>query len=136
MLQRFLEPVNRLVNLGSSLQELEGNLSRLDDVLHNPIDSQLEEDAEVKERESRREKEQKTRRKILDQHSVTASSFRFQSLEQLQVTRVVIAHRLSTIRNADRIYVLQNGRVVQQGRFEQLANQAGLFAQLMTRQML
>ncbi|PSB09396.1 NHLP bacteriocin export ABC transporter permease/ATPase subunit [filamentous cyanobacterium CCP2] len=58
-----------------------------------------------------------------------------QSLEQLNVTRVVIAHRLSTIRNADRIYVLQAGRVVQQGNFEQLANQPGLFAQLVRRQV-
>ena len=59
-----------------------------------------------------------------------------QSLERLQVTRVVIAHRLSTIRSANRIYVFQGGRVVQQGSFEQLANQEGLFAQLMVRQML
>lgn len=56
------------------------------------------------------------------------------SMNQLQVTRVVIAHRLSTIRNADRIYVLQKGRIVQQGSFEELA-QEGLFAQLMARQM-
>ena len=58
-----------------------------------------------------------------------------ESLDRLQVTRIVIAHRLSTIRNAHRIYVLQNGRVVQTGSFEQLAAHDGLFAQLMARQM-
>jgi len=57
------------------------------------------------------------------------------SLDQLQVTRVVVAHRLSTIRHADRIYVIEAGRVVQQGSFEQLANQDGLFVHLMARQM-
>jgi ATP-binding cassette subfamily C protein len=57
------------------------------------------------------------------------------SLDQMQVTRIAIAHRLSTIRNAHRIYVLQAGRVVQQGSFEELASQEGLFAQLMARQM-
>ncbi|MEH2439592.1 NHLP bacteriocin export ABC transporter permease/ATPase subunit [Nostoc sp.] len=57
------------------------------------------------------------------------------SLDQLGVTRIIIAHRLSTIRNADRIYVIEAGRVVQQGRFEELVNQKGLFANLMARQM-
>lgn len=58
-----------------------------------------------------------------------------ESLDKLQVTRLVIAHRLSTIRHAHRIYVLQAGRVVQQGNFEELASVSGLFAQLMQRQM-
>ncbi|MBD2774061.1 NHLP bacteriocin export ABC transporter permease/ATPase subunit [Iningainema tapete] len=58
-----------------------------------------------------------------------------ESLDHLQVTRIVIAHRLSTIRNAHRIYVLQAGRVVQLGSFTELSSQDGLFAQLMARQM-
>jgi NHLM bacteriocin system ABC transporter ATP-binding protein len=58
-----------------------------------------------------------------------------ESLEQLQVTRIVIAHRLSTIRQADRIYVMSKGQIVQQGRFEELIHQEGLFAQLASRQI-
>ena len=57
------------------------------------------------------------------------------SLEQLDVTRIVVAHRLTTIRNADCIYVIEAGQVVQQGKFEELIEQPGLFAQLMARQM-
>jgi NHLM bacteriocin system ABC transporter ATP-binding protein len=57
------------------------------------------------------------------------------SLEQLQVTRIVIAHRLTTIRNADRIYVMRSGRIVQQGNFEELAKTKGVFANLMQRQI-
>jgi ABC-type bacteriocin/lantibiotic exporter with double-glycine peptidase domain len=57
-----------------------------------------------------------------------------ESLEKLKATRIVIAHRLSTIRNADRIYVMQAGRVVEQGAFEELVNAQGLFAQFMQRQ--
>ena len=57
------------------------------------------------------------------------------SLEKLGVTRVVIAHRLSTIRHADRIYVMQGGKILQQGSFEELAAEEGLFADLMARQM-
>lgn len=40
-------------------------------------------------------------------------------------TTVIVAHRLSTIRNADTIAVLQNGRVIEMGRHEQLARKAG-----------
>lgn len=58
-----------------------------------------------------------------------------ESLDRLQVTRVVIAHRLSTIRNAHRIYVLAAGRLVQQGSFDELVHQPGLFAQLISRQI-
>jgi ATP-binding cassette subfamily C protein len=58
-----------------------------------------------------------------------------ESLDKLQVARVVIAHRLSTIRNADRIYVVESGRVVQVGNYEKLANQEGLFARLIARQV-
>lgn len=57
------------------------------------------------------------------------------SLEQLDVTRIVVAHRLTTIRNADCIYVIEAGQVVQSGKFEELIEQPGLFAQLMARQM-
>jgi ABC-type bacteriocin/lantibiotic exporter with double-glycine peptidase domain len=58
-----------------------------------------------------------------------------ESLDKLKATRIVIAHRLSTIRHADRIYVVEAGRVVQVGTFEELLQQEGLFAQLVARQM-
>lgn len=45
-------------------------------------------------------------------------------------TTFVIAHRLSTVRHADVILVLDQGRLVEQGRFEQLMAQGGLFARL------
>jgi NHLM bacteriocin system ABC transporter ATP-binding protein len=57
------------------------------------------------------------------------------SLDKLKATRIVIAHRLSTIRNADRIYVIAAGQVVQQGGYEELIQQPGLFADLMSRQI-
>jgi NHLM bacteriocin system ABC transporter ATP-binding protein len=56
------------------------------------------------------------------------------SLEKMKVTRIAIAHRLSTIRNADRIYVIAAGRIIQQGSYDELANQDGWFANLLTKQ--
>ena len=59
-----------------------------------------------------------------------------QSIKSLAATRIVIAHRLSTIRKAERIYVLQAGRVVQEGGFDELFNADGPFHDLVQRQMI
>ena len=56
------------------------------------------------------------------------------AIDGLGSTRIVIAHRLSTIRNADRIYVLDRGRVVQSGTFEELEAADGMFRTLMAGQ--
>lgn len=58
-----------------------------------------------------------------------------ESLDAMQATRIVIAHRLSTIINADRIFVLQYGELVQSGTYTELMNQAGPFADLARRQL-
>ena len=49
-------------------------------------------------------------------------------------TAVVIAHRLSTIRNADLICVVQDGRIVEQGKHDELLANAGVYAALYQRQ--
>lgn len=55
-----------------------------------------------------------------------------QALDELMKNRtsIVIAHRLSTIQNADRIYVLQKGCVIEEGPYDELLNQGGKFAEL------
>ena len=45
-------------------------------------------------------------------------------------TKIVIAHRLSTVRDADRIFVLEHGRIVEAGTHSQLASYGGLYAKL------
>ncbi len=58
------------------------------------------------------------------------------SLESLNTTRIVIAHRLTTIVNADRIFVLEGGRVAESGTYRELLAQGGLFARLASRQLI
>lgn len=58
-----------------------------------------------------------------------------ESLDNLQATRIVIAHRLSTIKNADRIFVLDKGSIVESGTYEELMSSNGLFTKLAQRQL-
>ncbi|MGM9559464.1 ATP-binding cassette domain-containing protein, partial [Anaerovibrio slackiae] len=58
-----------------------------------------------------------------------------ESLNRMKATRIVIAHRLSTIREAERIVVIDDGRVAEQGSFEELMEMNGMFAQLAKRQL-
>ena len=58
-----------------------------------------------------------------------------EGLAALDATRIVIAHRLNTVRDADRILVLERGRIVQQGTFRELAEQRGAFSALLARQV-
>ncbi len=58
-----------------------------------------------------------------------------ESLNKLQVTRIVVAHRLSTIVNADKIVYLENGEVLECGNFESLMGAKGKFYNLALRQI-
>ena len=58
------------------------------------------------------------------------------SLETLKCTRIVIAHRLSTIKHCDRIVVLDEGRIVEDGDYESLMKKNGFFADLVRRQQV
>lgn len=58
------------------------------------------------------------------------------SLDDLKITKIIIAHRLSTIINADRIYVINNGEIVETGTYDSLMKANGYFAQLAHRQNL
>ena len=58
------------------------------------------------------------------------------ALDGLKCTRIVIAHRLSTIRNCDRILVLEGGRILEEGSYDELIARGGFFAELVERQRL
>ena len=57
-----------------------------------------------------------------------------EALDGLKCTRIVIAHRLSTIRNCDRILVLDKGKIIEEGGYDQLIERNGYFAELVKRQ--
>jgi subfamily B ATP-binding cassette protein MsbA len=61
-----------------------------------------------------------------------------EALERLMTgrTAILIAHRLSTVRGADRIYVIERGRVVETGHHESLMARGGLYARLARSQQL
>ncbi|NLT20149.1 MAG: NHLP bacteriocin export ABC transporter permease/ATPase subunit [Syntrophomonadaceae bacterium] len=58
-----------------------------------------------------------------------------ESLAGLGATRVVIAHRLSTIANCNKIIVMDHGRIVEQGSYQQLYEKGGIFKQMVQRQL-
>jgi ATP-binding cassette subfamily C protein len=57
------------------------------------------------------------------------------SLEAIEGTKIVIAHRLSTIINCDKIFVMDKGRVIEQGNYEELMKEEGIFYKLASRQL-
>ena len=59
-----------------------------------------------------------------------------EALDALKCTRIVIAHRLSTIKQCDRIIVLDGGKIVEDGNYDQLIDKKGYFHELVERQKL
>ena len=58
------------------------------------------------------------------------------ALDELKCTRIVIAHRLSTIKQCDRILVLDKGKIVEDGSYEELMEKGGFFKELIQRQQM
>lgn len=59
-----------------------------------------------------------------------------ESLAKIKCTRIVIAHRLSTIRQCDRIIVLDQGKIVEDGTYDELVGKGGIFSKLVERQQI
>jgi ATP-binding cassette subfamily B protein len=53
-----------------------------------------------------------------------------------QRTSIIVSHRISTVRDADQIFVLDEGRIVEHGTHDQLTRRAGLYAELHRKQLL
>ncbi len=73
---------------------------------------------------------------ILDEATASVDPFTETQIQEAldlilsQSTSILIAHRLSTVRSADRIIVLKNGEIIEQGSHEQLMEQGGHYAEL------
>lgn len=59
-----------------------------------------------------------------------------EALDSLKCTRIVIAHRLSTIKQCDRIIVLDEGKIIEDGKYDELIKKNGFFAELVARQRI
>jgi len=59
-----------------------------------------------------------------------------ESVAALKATRIVVAHRLSTIKECDRVVVLENGKIVEEGPYDDLIKQRGAFYELVKRQTM
>ncbi len=59
-----------------------------------------------------------------------------EALDRMKCTRIIIAHRLSTIRQCDRIIVLEGGKIIEDGTYDELIAKNGFFAELVSRQQL
>ena len=57
-----------------------------------------------------------------------------EALDRMKCTRIVIAHRLSTIRQCDRIIMLEDGKIVEDGTYDELIAKNGKFAEMVARQ--
>ena len=57
-----------------------------------------------------------------------------EALDAMGCTRIVIAHRLSTIKQCDRIIVLDKGKIIEDGKYDELIAKNGFFAELVERQ--
>lgn len=58
------------------------------------------------------------------------------TLASLDCTRIVIAHRLSTVKQCDRIVMMENGQIIEEGSYDELMERKGRFAELVERQLM
>ena len=58
------------------------------------------------------------------------------SLDKMHATQIIVAHRLSTIQNVDRVIVIDKGQIVENGSFDELVAQGGIFSGMVKRQTI